>query len=274
MTTWNADHPHSHTVGAMGVLVRGWLHGNIVRIGPDLVDTGYHTGFESLDDWLVGPVDRVFLTHVHSDHAGGVAALRDRDRIEVFAHPDAMAIVSPWDEGRLWLTGTGQALPRFAVDARLPTQVDIGGHPFDVIHTPGHATGGVCFVDDDGVMISGDALWERGFGILNPTIDGPGVFADAALALDRIAEVAPRLVIPGHGPPFTDVTGSLKRARHQLEQMKDPEALRKRGFMGAIGFWALINPTLDAAAIRAKLADYGVAPDAPWIEPLLRKLGR
>jgi len=275
MATWDASAPHSIELPGLAVLVRGWLHGNIVRIGPDLVDTGYYTGFDALDSWLVGPVERIFLTHVHSDHSGGIAALRDRDSaVAVYGHPDAIAIVEPWDLERLWIDNTGQEIPRFSIDHPLPSRVDIGGRGFDVIPAGGHATGGVCFVDDAGVMISGDALWERGFGILNPVIDGPGVFDDAAGALDRIEEAAPRVVIPGHGAPFTDVRGALGRARVLLERMRDPKDLRRRAFMGAVGFWVLIDPTLDAEAIKARLADQGVDPTAPWVAPLLQKLGR
>ena len=67
------------------VLVRGWLDGNVVLVhgsSPALVDTGYHTGVPALLDWLAseghtpGTLDRIVLTHVHSDHAGGVAACR------------------------------------------------------------------------------------------------------------------------------------------------------------------------------------------------------
>ena len=94
MRTWQ-DSPQTIAVGPMGVLVRGWLDGNVVRIGHDLVDTGYHTGIDELRAWLVGPVERIFLTHVHSDHAGGVAAFQDE--AVVYAHPDARAIVDPVD---------------------------------------------------------------------------------------------------------------------------------------------------------------------------------
>lgn len=263
-------------VGSMRVWVRGWLHGNVVRIGRDLVDSGYHTGVRDLIDWIGGPVDHVYLTHVHSDHAGGIAGLREVGDIEVIGHPDAAEIVGSWDRRRLWLEGTGQDMPRFGIDREVGhgDRVHIGGLGFQVVHTPGHATGGVCYLSDDGVLIAGDALWERGFGILNPPVDGDGVFEQAALALDRIAAVGARMVIPGHGPPFSDVAGALARARALLERMRDPVELRRRSLVGAVGFWALIDPSISGKTIRERLVERGVPADAAWIDPLLAKLGR
>lgn len=263
-------------IAGLRVLVRGWLHGNVIRVGRDLVDSGYHSGTDALIAWIDGPVDRLYLTHVHSDHAGGVAALRERGGLTVFAHPDAQAIVEPWDPRALWLEDTGQELPRFAIDASVQhgEAVEIGDRSFRVVHTPGHATGGVVYVDADGVMIAGDALWERGFGTLNPWIDGEGVFADAALALDRIEAAGPRVVIPGHGRPFTEVSAALDRARILLEQMRDPDVLLERAMTSSVGFWALTDPRITGQAIRERLVANGVPADAPWIEPLLQRLGR
>jgi len=66
------------------------------------------------------------------------------------------------------------------------------------------------------VLISADALWEQGFGVVFPEIDGVPGFDDVAHTLDLIERLAPRIVIPGHGAPFTDVAGALARARSRL----------------------------------------------------------
>jgi glyoxylase-like metal-dependent hydrolase (beta-lactamase superfamily II) len=66
------------------------------------------------------------------------------------------------------------------------------------------------------VVISADALWEKGLGVIFPELDGEDAFNDAAAVLDVIEALQPRWVIPGHGAPFTDVAGALVRARARL----------------------------------------------------------
>jgi glyoxylase-like metal-dependent hydrolase (beta-lactamase superfamily II) len=239
------------------VLVRGWLDGNVVLVHgspPVLVDTGYHTGATALQAWLAeagvrpGDLGAIALTHVHSDHAGGVAALQGAagGRLPVYAHADARALLDPWDPLLLWLTGTGQEMPVFAAthDLEPGRTVRIGDGDWRVLPTPGHAVGGVAFLrEHDGVLISGDALWEDGFGMLNTWLHGPGVFEEAARALDTIEDAAPRLVIPGHGAPFTDVSEALANARGRLAALRaDPERNLRQVLRAGHAFTRLAHP--------------------------------
>lgn len=239
------------------VLARGWLDGNAVLLRgarPVLVDTGYHTGAAALRGWLAaaglgpGDLDAVLLTHVHADHAGGVAALRAAATrpLPVWAHPDARALTAPWDPRGLWLEGTGQELPRFSTDHDLlpGATLTLAGEAWRVLDTPGHATGGVALLRArDGVLISGDALWERGFGMLNTWVDGPGVFDRAAHALDTIERARPRLVIPGHGPPFTGVAAALGAARARLAALRaDPDRNLRQALRAGAAFSRLAHP--------------------------------
>jgi glyoxylase-like metal-dependent hydrolase (beta-lactamase superfamily II) len=69
------------------------------------------------------------------------------------------------------------------------------------------------------VLISADALWERGFGIVFPELGQSGrgeAFDDVARVLDLIESLDARWAIPGHGAPFSDVAGSLAQARQRL----------------------------------------------------------
>jgi len=239
------------------VLVRGWLDGNVVLVHgrcPALVDTGYHTGAPVLLDWLAaeghtpGTLDRIVLTHVHSDHAGGVAALQAAagGPLPVFAHADARALTDPWDARMLWLAGTGQEMPVFSpCEMLVPgTVVQMGDADWAVLDAPGHAVGGVAlFREDDRVLISGDALWQDGFGMLNTWLHGPEVFPAAARALDTIASVEPTVVIPGHGPPFTDVRAALERARGRLAALEaDPERNLRQVLRAGQAFSRLAHP--------------------------------
>ncbi len=257
--------------GRLRVLVRGWLHGNVVVAEDALVDSGYHTGAPELLDRL-GPAvpPRVLLTHVHADHAGGVAALRAAGARWVAAHADAARLVAAGDRRGLWLDGTGQHLPPFAVDATLAhgDTVALDGRPWTVLATPGHATGGLSFFDPaEGLLITGDALWEDGFGLLDPWIDGPGVFDAAAQALDRIAETGACWVVPGHGRPFAGLAPAVQRARSRLAHLAaHPDRLRAQVLRNGLGFAHLVDPRggrarLEALGLRL-CALHGIAEDA------------
>lgn len=245
-----------HRCGDAEVLVRGWLHGNVLRVGAGLVDTGYHTGLGGLERFLGenGP-RHVILTHVHADHCGGVARLKEHWGCSVAAHVDAAALISAWDERGLWLTDTGQHLPRFTVDMTLEhgATVELGGRPWAVLHTPGHATGGLSFLDPlHGVLITGDALWEDGSGLLDPWVDGEGVFEGARLALDRIAETGARWVVPGHGRPFRGLGPAVARARSRLDHLQaHRDRLLAQVLRNGLGFAALAHPDWTPEQLRA-----------------------
>ncbi len=254
------------------VLARGWLHGNCVILGgarPALIDTGYHSGVDALEAAIVEhlgrleELERIVLTHVHSDHAGGVAGLCATHPVPVAAHADAARLIRGWDRRGLWLAGTGQKLPRFRVDRLLVpgAALRLGDRDWQVVATPGHATGGVAFfAPEGGLLVSGDALWEDGFGVLDPWVDGPGVFDAAARALAQLAALPVQVVIPGHGPPFRDFAGALERARSRLEYLRArPESLRRQVVRVGVTFYALAHPDADEATLQAAMRGFAAA---------------
>jgi glyoxylase-like metal-dependent hydrolase (beta-lactamase superfamily II) len=50
-----------------------------------------------------------------------------------------------------------------------------------------------------GVLLSADALWENGFGLIFPEIAGEPGFDDMHAVLDLIATLPVQVVVPGHG---------------------------------------------------------------------------
>ena len=254
------------------VWVRGWVHGNVVTLPGAVVDTGYVCGAADLIA-RTGSVDRILLTHVHADHAGGVAALLDRwPDAEVFAHPRAKDLVDRWDRRGLWLEHTGQQLPVFPIHRTLPPTIEAGGRCWQVIEAGGHATGGVAFLDPhDGLLITGDALWEDGFGLLVPWFDGPGVFDEADQTLDRLAQTDPAVVIPGHGPPFTDLASAVIRARSRLDYLRHrPDRHRAQVIRNLAAFLRLARPDVDPAPQVQQLRA-ALGPRPPVDPPGIRR---
>ncbi|RQO82486.1 MBL fold metallo-hydrolase [Acidovorax sp. FJL06] len=212
------------------VFERGWLSANnILFIGHHdtaLVDTGYCSHAAQTVDLvhsaLAGRVlDRVLNTHLHSDHCGGNAALQK-------AWPDALTAIPPgqadhvrqWDAYALSYTPTGQECPPFRADTLLTpgSCVLLGDKPWQVHAAPGHDPHSVVLFEPQGrVLISADALWENGFGVVFPELDGEDAFADVAATLDVIEKLAPQVVIPGHGPVFADAPRAIDGARRRLD---------------------------------------------------------
>lgn len=213
------------------VLERGWLSSNNVVFTAGttaVVDTGYgtHSGqtVALVRQALHGTsLDAIVNTHLHSDHCGGNAALQA-------VYPAARTLIPPgqsdavarWDVDALTYETTGQHCPRFRFDALLHpgASVVLGDGTWEIHAAPGHDPHSVLlFHAASGTLISADALWDNGFGIVFPELDGASAFDEVAATLDLIESLRPRLVIPGHGSPFggdEHVTAAIARARSRL----------------------------------------------------------
>lgn len=211
------------------VFERGWLSANNVlfhgRGATALIDSGYcaHAAqtVALVESGLQGrPLDRLLNTHLHSDHCGGNAALQARWPLLVtHIPPGQWDQVQAWDPVALSYEPTGQDCPRFRADGRLMpgSEVALGGSAWQVHAAPGHDPHAVLlFEPRTRVLISGDALWENGFGVVFPELDGAHAFADVGATLDLIERLQPLTVIPGHGSVFGDVPAAITRARRRL----------------------------------------------------------
>ena len=212
------------------ILERGWLSSNNVLLHGDdsrawLVDSSHVLhGAQTvalLRQALRGAtLAGIVNTHLHSDHCGGNAAVQRAFGCTVTVPPGQWAAVQDWDEQALSYRPTGQRCERFVADACLrPGQsLEVGGRRWQALAAPGHDPHSIVLFDDrEGVLISADALWENGFGVVFPELEGEGAFDDVAQVLDLIESLDARWVIPGHGAPFSDAPGALQRARRRLD---------------------------------------------------------
>lgn len=218
------------------VLERGWLSANnVVLLGDSeaaVVDSGYCSHEQqtlALIEQALGGRSLTLLanTHLHSDHCGGNAALQARyPELRTLIPPGLAAAVRDWDEVALTYRPTGQTCPRFRHDGLLQpgTTIRLGAQAWQVWAAPGHDPHSVVlFEPGERILMSADALWENGFGVVFPELEGEQAFAEVADTLDVIEGLSPRVVIPGHGPVFMDVRGALERARSRLRAYRaDP----------------------------------------------------
>ncbi|MDP2005406.1 MAG: MBL fold metallo-hydrolase [Rubrivivax sp.] len=211
------------------VFQRGWLSSNNVLLhgegaGAVLVDAGHLCHAEQTvalvhhalrGETLAGVVN----THLHSDHCGGNAALQRAFGCTLTIPPGQWAAVLAWDAVALSYAPTGQRCERFTADAALHpgAWLRVGRQQWQALAAPGHDPHSlVLFNAEEGVVITADALWERGFGVVFPELEGEQAFDEVAQVLDLIQSLGARLAIPGHGAPFTDIPGALQQARRRL----------------------------------------------------------
>ena len=147
----------------------------------------------------------IILTHHHGDHIGHAAALRARLGAPILAHPATAARVP------------------FAVDRPLHggDVIDLGdGAALAAIYTPGHAPGHLVLHErQSGVAYAGDLVAGEGTILVDPSDDGD--MAAYLASLRQIAELAPRLLIPSHGPVIADPVAHLRRTIEHRQMRED-----------------------------------------------------
>jgi glyoxylase-like metal-dependent hydrolase (beta-lactamase superfamily II) len=217
------------------VFERGWLSSNnILFIGKDstaLVDTGYCTHSDqtlalvksSLKD---RPLDHIINTHLHSDHCGGNAALQAaysaaNGTVQTHIPYGLARHVADWDEVALSYQPTGQSCPRFTFQHTMQhgDEVRLGDTQWQVHAAPGHDPHSIIlFEPESRTLISADALWQNGFGVVFQELEGERAFDEVAQTLDVIERLNPQTVIPGHGAVFAgdEVKAALAVARNRL----------------------------------------------------------
>ncbi|TAG24869.1 MAG: MBL fold metallo-hydrolase [Burkholderiales bacterium] len=218
------------------VLERGWLSSNNIVFAHGertaVVDTGYCTHAEQTRNLLRAALhgrslDTIVNTHLHSDHCGGNASLLEEyPAVQISIPPGHADEVSRWDAKALSYEPTGQACPRFSHHDVLlrGTNIQLGTHSWEIHAAPGHDPHSVIlFEPQTRTLISADALWENGFGVVFQELEGEHAFDEVAATLDLIERLSPLTVIPGHGAVFTDVDAALSRARSRLAKfVSDP----------------------------------------------------
>jgi glyoxylase-like metal-dependent hydrolase (beta-lactamase superfamily II) len=238
---------------SLRVIVRDWLNANqVVLLGRQrtvLIDSGYgrdtaHT-LSKVSEVLAGrPLDWLVNTHCHSDHMGGNAAVRSAHRCRVSIPRDEAPLIEAWDEQSLWLSHADQRCERFAFDDTVAPgdEFEWGDLHWHTIAAPGHDMAALMFFcEEAGVLISGDAPWQNGFGIVLPGPDRARRLAAKRATLESISNLSLRVVIPGHGQPFTDVGTALERSLQRLAAFERDELRMVRHVLKVMFVFSLMD---------------------------------
>jgi glyoxylase-like metal-dependent hydrolase (beta-lactamase superfamily II) len=248
---WRIPVPVPFAVHSLNVyLMRGDGHGGGVDNGWCLVDAPLGTAqaeqalLAGLDAAGATPRDitAIVLTHGHPDHLGAVGRWQRRSGAPVYllgleaqlisalwADPTHTAFLEaahalarhgmPGDEAQRLVTQAAQMRgslepPEPATALAHGQRVTLAGGHFRVFWTPGHADGHLCLLRDDGLFVAGDHVLPR----VTPTVgrypwSRPDPLADHDASLASVADLPARLVLPGHGQPFTDLRGRANELR-------------------------------------------------------------
>ncbi|HVQ61638.1 MAG TPA: MBL fold metallo-hydrolase [Burkholderiales bacterium] len=253
--------------GSIQVLERGWLSSNNIVLhakAATVVDSGYGSHATQtvslLEHVLAGkPLDHLVNTHCHSDHMGGNAAIRRRFGCRTSIPVGEAPLIDAWDERALILANADQRAERFAYDDTFADgdTLRMGEYDWQVLAAPGHDTHAVMFYSPEArVLISGDALWENGFGAVFSQLFGRDTaLAETRATLDAIAALDVETVIPGHGRPFGEIGAALERAFSRLEGYEEDITRLARHVARVLFTFCLLDKrTIPLAEVPAYVA--------------------
>lgn len=253
------------------VLERGWLSSNNILIddgeGCTLIDSGYVAHAAQtlllLQHALAGKrLTRLINTHCHSDHMGGNASLARAHGCRISIPAGEAGVIAAWDEDAMMLASTGQSAERFSYSDTLAEGdvLELGGLTWQALAAPGHDPNALLFYAPEArLLITGDALWENGFGIIFPELFGQSGYAAARSTLETIARLEVDIVIPGHGAPFGDIGKALATAFARLDAYeRDPTKLARHSLKVMLSFLLMIRGSIAEAELPGILADVSI----------------
>jgi glyoxylase-like metal-dependent hydrolase (beta-lactamase superfamily II) len=253
---------------------------------------------EALGDMgmTVADIDLILNTHIHFDHNGGNAAIKDASGATISIHeveagyfddPGALfeheqapirrlmtGTEDLEEEKREYIEGPIGPGPYAAVDKTL-TDGDVidlgGGCELEVVHLPGHSQGSVGFYwEKEGVLLSGDSLPGVGGNIHGlPILDEPAAYE---LSLERAQTLPLEMLVNGH--PFSGLTvaggavikgsdiGTYLEESLEFMQMLRAAADDVAGDLGKRPFGELYDEVIDKlpASIGLRKWDPGAVP--------------
>ena len=286
-------------IPGLQVFERGWLSANNILFtdseSATLVDSGYVTHqaqtLSLVQNALNGrKLDRLVNTHLHSDHCGGNNQLQTHyTQLETLIPPGEAKAVAIWDAEALSYEATGQLCPRFKFEGVLQAgqTLRLASLNWEVHAAPGHDPHSVIlFEPTHKILISADALWANGFGVVFPELEGVEAFHEVAQTLDLIESLKPLWVIPGHGAVFENVDAALEIARKKLDGfVQNPQKHARYGAKVLLKYKLLELTEVDQIAFTAwasavpylQILHQTQAPQMPiqeWLHDMLLDLER
>ncbi len=190
---------------------------------PLLIDCGSSVGYPGLKRELrecgyePGDVHAVLATHGHWDHLSGLECLRREGDVKLYIHEADREQVETGDYDLTAAFLYGRPFPPLEVDGviRDGDVIEANGLRLEVIHTPGHSPGSVCFLTEIAglrLLIAGDTLRGGGHARVRSNLE------DWRRSIDRLLELDFDVMTTGHIPPMLlfDAKRQVREARMQF----------------------------------------------------------
>lgn len=180
-------------------------------------------------------VKAIWLTHHHPDHVGGVNAMRRALGVPVCAHPL-----------------TTERLEERGIEVDQPLldgqRIVLAGDPpiaLQVLHTPGHARGHLCFFEEGSrTLIAGDMIAGHSTIIIDPP---EGDMDEYLSSLSRLISLQPKTLLPAHGSMLANAVERLQGLyNHRLRREQMVLEAWKQGVHDPLELLSSVYPDIQA----------------------------
>ena len=204
--------------------------------GRTLIDAGNFYGLlhELSQEFDISQLERLFLTHCHYDHVGGMGELFDWCSPQVYGHLETLPYINFNRVPFARIMEKAGRIDQLTL-LRGGERFQIGPHLLEVIFTPGHTRGDICLYEHHNrILFSGDTVFPS-----SPT-ENILAGADEKLGnLDHLIDSLARLVpypvdflLPGHGvPAFSDGDAHVLNA--YIESRKSTQEDARQPYLDA-----------------------------------------
>lgn len=142
-------------------------------------------------------IESIFLTHSHFDHIGDVSKIKEKTNAKVYIHKlDKEGIERPGSDG----LPIFEKIKGVKVECLLEDgdRLTVGKIKIEVLHTPGHTPGSVCYyIAEENVLLSGDTLFAGCMGKIDLATSKPDLMWSSLKKLSSLPKETK--VYPGHG---------------------------------------------------------------------------
>ena len=159
-------------------------------------------------------IDLILLTHCHPDHLEGAASW-PKGKPKTALHEAESAYLK--GTGGAFYEAMGGSPPEFQPSFLLREGVlNLGSMTLEVIHTPGHSPGSVCYhLPSMKALITGDLLFKQGVGRTDFPEGSTKLLRES---IAKVAELDYEWILPGHGEPVSGL-GAVRENYAEVQSM-------------------------------------------------------